>query len=208
MKVENFLTEIDKEYISKTIAEVEKVTTGEIVPMVVGSSDSYPGASWRIAIVFALLLTSFFYLLFPFLDVLVYLFFEIPAIFLGLFLAQLPRVKKCFLTRAEIDEEVMQRAMQGFLDNNLHGTTERNGVLIFVSLLEHRVHILADKGINDVVPAGTWDEIVMNLVQHIKKQQVREGFCKAIEACGKILKNHFPKTPGNQNELSNKLVIE
>ncbi|MBI2608828.1 MAG: TPM domain-containing protein [Deltaproteobacteria bacterium] len=208
MKVEKFLTKEDKDLISKVVSEVEKTTTGEIVPMVVGASDTYPAASWRIAIVFALLLTSFFYLLFPFLDILVYLLFEIPAIFLGHFLVQVPGLKRWFLTRNEVDQEVLQRAMQGFLDNNLHATEQRNGVLIFVSLLEHRVHILADKGVNDVVPPGTWDEIVMNLINHIRKNEVQEGFCKAIEACGEILKKHFPKTKENQNELSNKLVVE
>ena len=42
------------------------------------------------------------------------------------------------------------KGLQAF-ESNLHTTKERTGILIMISVLEHRVEILADKGINDKV---------------------------------------------------------
>jgi putative membrane protein len=75
-----------------------------------------------------------------------------------------------------------------------------------VSLLEHEVEVLADKGINEKVPQGTWDEVVRILTAELKAGQACEGFCKAIEHCGAILAEHFPPNTDDKDELSNRLV--
>jgi len=176
--------------------------------MVVGASDAYYGASWRFAFVFSLLLTSAFYLLVSDFDFLIYLLFEIPAVLSGLALAQIPWIKRLFLSKAEIEEEVFQRAVQAFYENQLHSTRDRTGILIFVSLLEHRVNILADAGINKKVSKNTWDDIVTQLILDIKKKRVEQGLCQAITTCGEILAKHFPIKADDTNELSNKLITE
>jgi putative membrane protein len=80
--------------------------------------------------------------------------------------------------------------------------------LILISLLEHRVEVLADKGINEKVSAGTWDEIVHIITAGLKSGNACDGFCQAIERCGEILAQHFPRSPDDQDELANKLVTE
>ena len=97
-------------------------------------------------------------------------------------------------------------AHQQFFEQNLHHTKDRTGVMLFVSVAEHYVEIIADKGINDVVEDGVWDKVIADFVQHVKARQVAEGFVTAVAACGKILAEHFPATHDNPNELPNHLI--
>jgi len=82
------------------------------------------------------------------------------------------------------------------------------GILIFASLLEHRVVVLADRGINEKVEAGTWNEIVNMITESLKSGDGCDGFCKAIDRCGVILAQHFPRSADDRDELPNKLVTE
>jgi putative membrane protein len=80
--------------------------------------------------------------------------------------------------------------------------------LILVSLLEHRVEILADRGINQKVSAGTWDEIAHIITTGIKSGNACDAFCQAIERCGNILAEHFPRAADDRDELPNRLVTK
>ena len=80
--------------------------------------------------------------------------------------------------------------------------------MILVSLLEHRVEVLADRGINQKVAQGTWDEVVHIITAGIKSGQACDAFCKAIERCGDILATHFPRQADDKDELPNRLVTK
>ena len=109
---------------------------------------------------------------------------------------------------SKIDEEVYQRALQAFITRDLHATKDRTGILIMVSLLEHRVEILADTGINAKVSGDTWQKIVSNMIGNIKSGDLAEGFCIAVRECGEVLAKDFPGTHDNPDEISNKVIIE
>ena len=109
---------------------------------------------------------------------------------------------------SKIDEEVHQRALQAFFSRNLHATKDRTGILIMVSLLEHRVEILADTGINAKVSRDTWQRIVTDMIGRIKSDNLTEGFCIAVRECGEVLAKDFPGTHDNPDEISNKVIIE
>jgi putative membrane protein len=97
-------------------------------------------------------------------------------------------------------------AREQFFLQNLHGTPGRTGILLFVSLAEHYVEIIADKGINDVVSDNAWEAIVEHFVADVKNNRVATGFVTAISACGELLVAHFPATGENTNELPDHLV--
>ena len=97
-------------------------------------------------------------------------------------------------------------ALEQFLIQNLHATEERTGILLFVSVAEHYVEILADKGINDVVDADAWDNIIRAFVIQVKNKQIADGFVQAITSCGELLEAHFPAHAINNNELPDKLI--
>jgi putative membrane protein len=79
-------------------------------------------------------------------------------------------------------------------------------VLLFVSVAERHVEIVADQGINEVVAHDAWQSIVNGFIERVRMRQVAEGFLTAIAACGELLADHFPAADDNRNELPNRLV--
>ena len=202
------LTQSEQDRISKAVLEAEKKTTGEIVPMIVTQSDDYPGARWRLAIVIALFFGFLAYFFLDDLDPVWILWMQIPGLYIGYWLSSFSAVLRPFLASSKIDEEVHQRALQAFFSRNLHATKDRTGILIMVSLLEHRVEILADTGINAKVSKDKWQEIMSDMIARIRSDDLTEGFCIAVRECGEVLAKDFPGTHDNPDEISNKVIIE
>ncbi len=202
------LTQSDCDRISCAVREAEKQTTGEIVPMIVAQSDDYPGARWRLAIVTALLFGFLAYFFLEDFDPAWILWAQIPGLYFGYWLGSFGAVLRPFLVSSKIDEEVHQRAVQAFFSRDLHATKDRTGILVMASLLEHRVEILADTGINAKVSKDTWQVILTDMIGAIKSGDLTEGFCTAVRECGEVLAKDFPGTHHNPNEISNKVIIE
>ncbi|MEL0083339.1 MAG: TPM domain-containing protein [Gammaproteobacteria bacterium] len=207
-----YLTAADLDRISQAVTEAEQRTSGEIVPMIVGQSDDYPGARWRLAIVTALLfglVTALWLTARPGVGHLTWILWaEIPGLYIGYWLGGFSPILRPFLAAAKIDEEVHQRALQAFFSRELHATRDRTGILIMVSLLEHRLEILADSGINARVPADTWQQIIFDMLAQIKAGDLAEGFCTAIHECAEVLAREFPGSHDNPDEISNRVIIE
>ena len=202
------LTQSERDRISQAVLEAEKLTTGEIVPMIVAQSDNYPGARWRLAIVIALFFGFLAYFFLDDFDPAWILWVQIPGLYIGYSLGTFGVVLRPFLARSKIDEEVHQRALQAFFSRDLHATKDRTGILVMASLLEHRVEILADTGINAKVSQETWQGILTELIGKIKSGELTEGICNAVRECGEVLAEDFPGTHDNPNEISNKIIIE
>lgn len=87
-------------------------------------------------------------------------------------------------------------------------TALRNGVLLFIACEEQRFVILGDKGINEKVPAGFWDDIAARLTARFKSGEFTDGIVDAIHSAGEELKAFFPRAHGDVNELTNDISIE
>jgi putative membrane protein len=98
-------------------------------------------------------------------------------------------------------------AQKQFAAHGLHQTQARTGVLIFVSLAERYVEVVADAGISGKVQEQVWDEAVKVLIAAIKRDELGNGFIEAIGICGKVLAEHFPPGAMNKDELPNRLVL-
>jgi putative membrane protein len=212
-----FLGPEDRARISACVQEVEKSTSAEIVPLVRSASSAYPAALMRGALLVGLVLataaTVLDSLLTPWgrLDILdVWLF---PGVFVVAFavvsvLARLiPGIARIFVTRAEISEEVGEAAMTAFFRHRLAETRDRTGILLFVSVFERRVVVLADEGINAKVHGDTWQQVVDIVLQGIRDRRAPDGLCRAVARCGEIVSAQFPVRAGDTNELRN-LIIE
>jgi putative membrane protein len=100
-----------------------------------------------------------------------------------------------------------EKAVEQFLSQNMHTTKGRTGVLIYVSFAERYAEVIADYGIYKKVPQATWETLVNRLTQQIGEDNRTEGFIEAINACGKILAEHFPPGHEDKNELPNHLIV-
>ncbi len=208
MRAENFFTEAEKDRIHQAVIDAETRTSGEIVPMMVSSSARYTEVelSTLIAGLFIGALAGWLWD-HPWGSPYFYLWPVIGAT-AGFLLGRIPAVKRRLVSANRIAEAVDDQCLAEFTRNNLHYTREHTGILIFVSLLEHQVEVLADRGIAEKVAPGTWDEIVRILTAGLKSGKACDAFCKAIERCGEILATHFPRQDDDRDELPNKLVTD
>lgn len=83
-------------------------------------------------------------------------------------------------------------AHREFAARILASAQHRNGILLFVSLRERYVEIIADRGIHSRVAEGTWDKIVAEFLAAVKAGRLAEGLIAAVESCGAVLQSHFP----------------
>ena len=110
--------------------------------------------------------------------------------------------KRRLISAERITEAVHVRSLAAFTAHGLHHTESHTGILILASLLEHRVVVLADKGINDKVQPGTWNDVVQILTNGLRSGNACDAFCKAIERCGETLAQHFPRSPGRSRRIA------
>lgn len=100
-------------------------------------------------------------------------------------------------------EDVLDRAAFIFNELGMTKTEQRNGVLFYLSIKDHKFAVLGDTGINAVVAENFWDDTVHLLKEHFKRSQFAEGLIAAISKAGQSLKKHFPYQTNDINELSN-----
>lgn len=209
MDAERFFTPEEKKRIERAVAEAERRTAGEIVPMVVGSSASYAEVELA-GLVAGLTLGTILALLWsdPWGLRHLELAWPVGGAAIGFFLARVPAIKRRLIPAREMTEAVHARCLAAFTAHGLHHTRHHTGILILVSLLEHRVEVLADRGINQKVAPGTWQEIVDIIVLGLRERRAGEAFCAAVDRCGEILAAHFPRAADDRNELADKLITE
>ena len=208
------LSEEEAREIGDAITVEEARTSGEIVAVLDAQSGSYR--------LLPLFLSAFLALLVPL--VLIYLplltegrlvvwsadriYFLQLIVFVALafVLSQRP-LRYWIVPRSLKHKWARAHALEQFAAQEMHTTQGRTGVMIFVSVVEHYAEIIADKGIYEKVPEEDWQVLVGTLVSHIQKKQPKAGFLSAIEGAGALLNQHFPPGTGDEDELTNHLIV-
>jgi putative membrane protein len=206
MRAESYFTEDEKEHIRQAVVAAESKTAGEIVPMVVTSSARYTEIE-LLGLVVGLFLGIMVESLWsdPWGSPLSNLW-PVGGAFAGFLVGRIPAVKRLFAPNHRIAQAVHSLALASFTEHGLHHTRDHTGILILVSLLEHRVEVLADRGINAKVKTETWQEIAKIISDGLRSNQACNAFCQAIQRCGEILAAHFPRRPDDKDELPDSLV--
>lgn len=106
---------------------------------------------------------------------------------------------------ARCKEDVLDHAAFIFEKLEMYKTKERNAVLFYFSLIDHKFAILGDAGINQKVPEGFWNGIRDAMIEYFKKGAYIEGLETGIRMAGKELAEDFPKGASNNNELSDEI---
>lgn len=104
--------------------------------------------------------------------------------------------------------DVLDEAVTIFEKLGMKQTELRNGVLFYISIDDRKFAVIGDKGINQVVPAGFWDNIYQNIIGYFRNDEYCEGLCWAILEAGKQLSAHFPIQADDTNELTNEISYE
>ena len=99
-------------------------------------------------------------------------------------------------------EDVLDRAAWWFAKLEMHKTEQRNGVLFYLAVKDHKFAILGDAGINAVTPENFWDTIKEHMLSQFKEGAFAKGLQEGILKAGQALKEHFPYQDDDINELS------
>jgi len=205
------LKDSDLKLIEDAVTEGEKNNSAQIIPMVVRSSTG----TGHVPLILTLLLLCLVLLVDRRLE-----FFVPPDKTMYLWLAELlvisivapllskfNFVKRLFTARHDQAHQVHVRAEIEFYERGLNQTSHSTGILLFVSLLERRAVVLADKSIAAKLPDIAWREVVACLVKGVKRDHLAGGFVDAIQMCHNLVMPHFPASSSDKNEITNQLVI-
>ncbi len=103
-------------------------------------------------------------------------------------------------------EKASEYANKQFLNLGLQTTKTKQAIMFFVSIDEKYVEIITDSAIKEKIDDKYWQEIVNIFIEDVKKNQLADGYLKAIKSCNEILIKNFPIKDDDENELSNEVI--
>jgi len=208
-KSERFFTAEEKERLKAATHEVESRTIGEIVVMVVDHSDLYIEAEVLGSVLLGSLLSLILTVLFFHSSIWSYIplsfIFFFPCWFLFI---KAETLKRIFIGIRRKEEAVTLRAERAFFERGLYKTKKNTGVLFFLSLLEKKVWVLADKGIYEKMDQETLNRFADEVSRGIKEGRACDALSQAIQEVGGYLSKHFPITPEDTNELPDGVMTD
>jgi uncharacterized membrane protein len=102
--------------------------------------------------------------------------------------------------------DTFERALALFAELEMHRTQLHNGVLFYLAYDEHKFSIVADQGINKVVPENFWEDIKNMMEAKFKKGEFISGLQQGIALAGEQLQKYFPQQGGtDKNELTDEV---
>lgn len=103
----------------------------------------------------------------------------------------------------------LDKAYKIFRQLKMNSTELRNGVLIYVSPADHKAAIYADEGINMLInEPDFWQDTLDLMLTYFKEEQISEGVCKGVLKTGEVIKELYPVSDNDINELDNEVIIE
>lgn len=105
------------------------------------------------------------------------------------------------------DQSSRARALDVFSHLRIWDTARNSGVLIYVLLADHKVEIIADRGIDAAAGEATWRQICAEMEQAFKRGEFERGVLAGIEAVTRHLAAHFPRDGAGVNELPDRPVV-
>jgi len=219
------LSQADHEKVSAAIAEAERRSNGEIVAVATPISDAYHDVAlhWALVALFAVLAWAalrpaalewwYDFLLGgwgtdPSLSQLLTLLMVFAALkFTAVLLILKWMPLRMALTPGSTKQRrVRRRAVTIFKAAAERRTIGRTGVLIYLSMAEHRAEIVADDAILKVTDEHTWGEAMAALISEVREGRPGAGICAAVERVGAVLAEHFPRSAADTNEIPDKLI--
>ena len=201
-----FVSAGDRARIHEAIKAAEAKTSGEFLTVIARSSHDYHFLPVIIAAGIAFLVPGPLWAFAVLRD-----FWLIYALQLALFivlalLLHMPPMLRLIVPRRVQRAHAHRLARELFQHFGLHHAGGGAGVLLFVSVFEHHVEIMADHGIHGKVPEGAWQEAVDGFIAAVRAGRVADGFCAAIDRFGGLLATHFPRGTEDRNPVPDRLI--
>ena len=214
----------DHARVSAAIAAAEAKSDGEIIAIAADQSDAYHDVGLHYAVLVLFLVLAFFAIWPNQLELWWTRLMgwtaepsmrQLLTLLLGLalfkFLAALFIMKwrplRLLLTPGSTKtRRVRRRAVMLFKTGAERRTVGRTGILIYLSMAEHRAEIVGDEAITAVTTPETWGEAMAALIKDVKEGRPGDGIVAAVGLIGDVLAEHFPKSSEDSNEIPDKLI--
>ena len=218
------LAEADHQRVSAAIAAAEAGSDGEIIAISADTSDAYHDVGLHYAVLVLFLVLGFFAAwpdqleawwtrLFgcsadPSLrqQLTLLLGFALLKFMVVLYVMKWMPLRLALTPGATKTRRVRRRAVMLFKTGAERRTVGRTGVLIYLSMGERRAEIVGDEAITAVTTPETWGEAMSVLLLAVRDGRPGDGIVEAIGKIGAVLKEHFPKTGEDSNEIPDKLI--
>jgi len=214
----------DHARVSTAIAAAEQKSDGEVIAICADQSDAYHdvGLHWAVLAMVAVL--AFFaampWQLIAWYDRLhgwsaepgqrelltLLMFFALLKFLVVLFLLKWRPLRMLLTPGSTKTRRVRRRAIMLFKAGAERRTIGRTGILIYLSMAEHRAEIVGDEAITAVTTPDTWGEAMTALLTDVKAGRPGDGIVAAVEIIGEVLAEHFPKSGEDTNEIPDKLI--
>jgi uncharacterized membrane protein YgcG len=124
------------------------------------------------------------------------------------------RGEVCFVVEAELSTAQLwrglsarDRAREVFAAQGVWNTEENNGVLVYLLLADHRVEIIADRGIDARVDAKEWQAVVDDMDAHLRAGRYEQGALAGVNGVDELLTRHFPDTGEGRNQIADRPIM-
>ncbi|HOD76606.1 MAG TPA: TPM domain-containing protein, partial [Syntrophorhabdaceae bacterium] len=117
-----------------------------------------------------------------------------------------PYLKALFSGTGRRERAVRDRAVRAFYEKGLYRTKGNTGILFFISLLERKVWVLADKGIHEKITQAKLNAFARTVSAGIRQGTAADALVEAIGEAGRLLEEHFPTVEGDTNELTDEVI--
>jgi putative membrane protein len=218
----DLLSDRDKARVDAAVAAAEAKTEAEIVPVVAAASGRYDRAEDLVGVWLGLGVMSAEWLLWP--DRLlrpgswggpsaVWELLALITAFLGGFLAGTALasrywwLRRPFVTRRQMDEEVEAAARKTFFDRRVHHTVGSSGLLIYVSVFEHEAAVFGDQAILERLGEPGLQELCDELTAALRTLPLADALIRTIESAGARLAATLPSAGEPRNELPDAAVV-
>lgn len=219
----DFFTAAERDEINQAVAGAEKLTSGEIVPVVATASGRYDRGEAIGGLLLSVAALVLSWLQFqrvipvegdwaqgqrlalglPWLVLIVVVGFILGAALTS----RIGWLGRLLVSKREMREEVERAGWQAFGRFRVGRTAGGTGILIYISLFERMVSVLGDDPIAVKLDQRTWNEIRDTIIAGLRSGRAAEAVCEAIARSGELLGQHFPYRAGDVNELTDELRL-
>lgn len=208
MKPSRLIDQAGRDRIEAAVRAAELGTSGEIVVQVVRRSDAFAVAPWRLSVLLAALVLLGLEWVVPAASLLVLPGLQAAAVAFAHAACLLDPVRRLVVREDELERAAERAALDSFHRYVARRTEGRTGILIYVSLLEHRVVVLGDEAIDRALgPDETWEAVVACVLAGIRAGEAAEGIVRAVERCGAMLSHPLPSAAGDRDEIVHGLIL-
>ncbi|HTT98842.1 MAG TPA: hypothetical protein VMF58_12390 [Rhizomicrobium sp.] len=191
----HILSDADRQRVRAAVDAARKSTSAKFDFVVVPASDHYALYPVVWSAVLSIVLTGALSLVRPHLTIGAGVIVTAALFVLLSFLLELWPVRMVLAPRKVKRSACSHMARHQFSAHLISRDAEHNGVMVFVSLAEHHLEIIAERDAHAAVPAGSWDRIVTDATVKMSRN-LADGLVDAVSACGTVLSKAFPANNG------------